>query len=149
MAVTSAMLLLVVTSMLTLFAVAQRSTVRQTARSQTADDIRLVMNRMTKEIRQAEAVRSGSGPALLDFDTFVDGVATRIIYSVDGTTLTKTVGSTTLTVLERLTDLTPFCCALDLDPSTVIVTLEAKPEHFQTDVGVVSLTSEIKLRNRG
>jgi hypothetical protein len=147
--VTTALLLVIVTSMMTFFSVAQRTTVRQTARSQEADEVRLVMNRLTKELRQAEEVNSSSSISILDFDTYVNAVAKHIVYQVSGTDLLRTADGITRTVLQRLTNTTPFCCDLSAGPSTVIITLEAHPEHFHTDTGDISLTSEVKLRNRG
>jgi len=147
--VTMALMSLVVTSMVTFFSVIQRTTVRQEKRSQAIDEVRVVMDRMTKEVRQSEVIRSGSGASRLDMDTYVNGVATRIIYAVSGTSLTRTVGATTLTVLTRLTSTTLFTYVPNVTTPTLIsLSFQVRPLQFKTDPTIISLSSDVRLRNQ-
>lgn len=135
--------------MLTFFVSVQRTTTRQEQRSHTTDDVRLAMDRITKEVRQAETIRSGSSTSVLDMDTFINGVATRVTYTASGTTLTRTVGSTTQTVLTRLSSITPFAYTPSVTAPTLIgVTLQARTQTSTAEAAIVSLTSDVRLRNR-
>lgn len=146
-----ALLLLVATSMVSVFHSIQRASLRQSARSETTDEVRLVMQRMTKEIRQATTIRSASTASFLDMDTYVGGVETRVRYTASGTTLTRQEGAAAaVTVMDRLTTTSLFAYAPDAaTASTVTITLTARPEHFEGDDVEVTLTSEVKRRNGG
>jgi len=149
--ITTLILSLVVASMLTFFGSLQRTAAREASRSEATDAIRVAMDRMTKDIRQAIDIRAGSGAAFIDMDTFIDGVQHRIAYDASvGNKLTRRIdGGTATTMLERLTSTALFVYAPDaLDPSVITVTLVARPEKFSQDVSDVTLTSEVKLRNR-
>ena len=98
--VVSGILLVAVTAMLTSFTVAQRTTVRQEARDRVTGELRQVMQRITKEIRQSSVVNPGSGPSILVINTYVDGVATQVTYTASGTTLTRSAAGTTRLMLE-------------------------------------------------
>ena len=149
--VVMAILMIVVTGMLGFFATLQKTTVRQTARGQALDDVRLVMERLTKETRQMSAIRSASGASVLDMDTYEDGVARRVTYTASGTTLTRSVnGGTALTVLRRLTTTSLFTYSPSVaTPTDITIVLTARPEHYVSDAATVSLESEVKLRNLG
>jgi hypothetical protein len=80
----------------------------------------------------------------------VNGAETHVVYTASGTTLTRTSGGSTSIVLERLASTSVFAYDPDVtDPSVVTITLGAKPEFYKTDTTVITLTSEIKLRNGG
>jgi prepilin-type N-terminal cleavage/methylation domain-containing protein len=95
--VTSAILLLVVTAAMTFLVAAQRSTSFSTRRGQTQDEVRLAMDRLTKDMRQLTGFNtswaSGStGPWTghdLDFRTYTVTSPTpvRVRWWVSGTTL--------------------------------------------------------------
>lgn len=149
MVVVTGLLLIVCTAMMSVFAGVQRSTLRQTARSESTDDVRLAMERLTKEIRQTALVRSGTA-STLDVDTYLNGVLTRVRYAASGTILTRTSGSgSALTLLSRLTSTSIFTYAPDaIRPSVIAVALQVRPLHFGSDNARVSLSSEVELRNR-
>jgi hypothetical protein len=144
------LLMIVMTSILTAFEVIQKASVRESSRSEESDQVRLAMEQITKEVRQASDVRAGSSGSYLDVDTYINGVATHISYLASGSTLTRTVNGQTLTLLERLATSNIFAYDPSVTtPSVITVTLEASPQYFKTDPALVTLTSEIKLRNGG
>jgi type II secretory pathway component PulJ len=144
------LLMIVMTSILTAFGVIQTASVRESARSEESDQVRIAMERLSKEVRQAIDVRVGSSESFLDVDTYVNAEETHISYTASGTTLTRTVDGETTTMLERLSTTDVFAYDPDVtDPSVVTITLAAKPEFYKTDATVITLTSEIKLRNGG
>ncbi len=68
----------------------------QADRTNNLDDMRNVINRMTRELRQATAVTDcAATPDTITYTTYVNGVSTQIVYAASGTTLTRTVGSGT------------------------------------------------------
>ncbi|MFN2613377.1 MAG: PilW family protein [Actinomycetota bacterium] len=141
--------LIVVTAMYTLFAVVQRTTVRQDKRNEVNNDIRLSMERMSKEIRQATNIYSDSGVSLLHMDTFDNGSAITVTWRASGTTLTRTMGTTTSTLLTGLTSTSIFAYSPSITGATdVTLTLKARPAHYSTDPAVIVLTSQVRLRNR-
>lgn len=147
--VTSSLLMLAVTAMLTLFNGIQQTAARQQSRSETSDQVRLAMERMTKEIRQATNIRAGSSPTSLDMDTYVGGVERQVTWAIADGDLTRTIDGNTITMVERVQVNGIFTYTPDAtDPSVVTITLVAKPETFQKDIAEITITSEIKLRNR-
>lgn len=145
--VVSALLVVAVTAMVTAFDAAQRSTVRQQMRSEVIDDLSVAMARITKEVRQAGAVRIASA-SMLEVDTYVKGVPITVRYTASGTTLTRTVGGVSVPMVQRLTstDVFTFSPATGT-PSTVAIRLRARPERFSTDNAVVELSDEVQMRN--
>jgi len=137
-------------AMLTLFSGVERTAARQASRAEVNDQIRVAMDRLTKDLRQAETVRAGSSVSLLDMDTYINGVEHRVTYAISGTDLTRSVdGATAITMLERLQSTTLYAYSPDVsDPSVVTITLISRPERYSGDVVAVTLTSEVQLRNR-
>jgi hypothetical protein len=118
--VTSAILLLIVTATMAVLVAAQRATSFSNRRGQTQDEVRLAMDRLTKDLRQATRFNttftaSGSGSWTghdLDFLTYTvasPDVPVRVRWWVSGTTLSRqewrpdgtTAGS--LAVLQAIT----------------------------------------------
>jgi type II secretory pathway component PulJ len=148
--VVTTLLMIVMTAILTGFEVVQKASVRESSRSEETDTVRLAMEQMTKDIRQASDVRAGSSASFLDIDTYLNGIAMHVSYTASGTTLKRTANGVTLTLLSRLSTTSLFSYDPSvITPSVVTVTLEASPEYFKTDATLVTLTSEIKLRNGG
>jgi hypothetical protein len=144
------LLMIVMIAILTAFGVIQTASVRESARSEESDQVRLAMERLSKEVRQAIDVRAGSSTSFLDIDTYVNGEETHISYTASGTTLTRTVDAQTTTMLERLLTTNVFAYDPDVtDPSVVTITLDTKPEFYKNDNASITLTSEVKLRNGG
>ncbi|HEX9774948.1 MAG TPA: prepilin-type N-terminal cleavage/methylation domain-containing protein [Actinomycetota bacterium] len=148
--ITGALMMVVLAAMLGIFSGLQRSAVRQASRSETADQVRLTMDRMIKEIRQSTAINAASTASYLDMETFIGGTPANVVY--DATTpgiLKRTEDGVTLIVLERLTVNALWTYSPDAaNPSTITVTLTAKPEKFLADIAEVSLASEVERRNR-
>ena len=148
--VVTTLLMVVMTAILTGFEVVQKASVRESSRSEETDTVRLAMEQMTKEIRQAADVRAGSSASFLDIDTYVNGTAIHVTYTASGTTLTRTSNGVSLTLLQRLTTTSLFSYDPSVtDPSVITITLQTNPQYFKTDSTVITLTSEIKLRNGG
>jgi type II secretory pathway pseudopilin PulG len=98
--VTSAILLLIVTATMAVLVAAQRATGFSTRRGQTHDEVRLAMDRLTKDLRQTTRFNttftaSGSGSWTghdLDFLTYTvasPDVPVRVRWWVSGTTLSR------------------------------------------------------------
>ncbi|TMK82609.1 MAG: hypothetical protein E6G46_05745 [Actinobacteria bacterium] len=148
--VVTTLLMIVMTAILTSFEVVQKASVRESSRSEEMDTVRLAMEQMTKEIRQATDVRVGSSASFLDIDTYLNGVATHISYTATGTTLKRTANGVTLTLLDRLSTTSLFSYDPSVtDPSVITVTIQSSPQYFKTDSTLITLTSEIKIRNGG
>ncbi len=146
--VTLSIMLVVVGALLTIFDSTQRTQVFAQERSQTLDEIRLALDRMTKEIRQGSVVESASTTSFLGVDTYVNGVATHIHYTVSGTSLLREVNGSSSTLLANLNSSDVFTYAPDAASAQVItITLNVHP--LRRPDTVVSLTSEVRLRNEG
>ena len=67
----------------------------QADRTQNIDDMRGVLNRMTKELRQATSVTepTTTPSPTLTYVTYLDDQPTTITYTASGTTLTRKVGA--------------------------------------------------------
>lgn len=141
---------LVVASMLSLFAGVQRTAARETSRSQTTDQVRVALDRIAKDVRQALSIDPSSTGSLLEMQTLIDGVEHTVAYDGTGANLlTRSVDGTEVTLLERMTITTVFTYSPDvLDPSVVTIHVTARPEKFSQDAAEISLSSEVKLRNR-
>jgi type II secretory pathway component PulJ len=118
--VTSAILLLIVSATMAVLVASQRATGFSSRRGQTQDDVRLAMDRLTKDLRQVTRFNttftvSGSGSWTghdLDFLTYTPGnpdVPVRVRWWVAGTTLSRQewrpdgTSAGTLAMLEAVT----------------------------------------------
>jgi type II secretory pathway pseudopilin PulG len=148
--VVTALLMVVITAILTSFEVVQKASVRESSRSEETDSVRLAMEQMTKEIRQAADVRAGSSASFLDIDTYINGNATHVSYTASGTTLTRTANGVTLPLLTRLSTTSLFSYDPSVtDPSVITITIQDSPQYFKTDSTLITLTSEVQIRNGG
>lgn len=143
------LLMVVVGSVMGMYQTMQRSSVRQQARSEALDHLRVAMERMTKDIRQAVDIRDASGPSYLEMDTYVNGVEQRVEYdATSGTELVWRTPGTELTLLTQLSSSSIFTYAPDVGTATVVtITLGVRPERFLGDTDVIDLVSEVQLRN--
>lgn len=148
MTVSIGLLLLVVGSLLTVFASVQRSATFVQARSETLDGMRLAVDRMTKEIRQATSINEASTASRLEMDTYVLGTSRHIVYEATGTQITRSVdgGSSTVLQGELATSSVFTYTPSTSDVKVVTVTLSVRPVR-RPDTTLV-LTSEARLRNR-
>jgi Tfp pilus assembly protein PilW len=148
--ISSALLLIVLVAVLSTFESVSTSQAFQADRSQNLDDMRGVLNRMTKDLRQATTVDAASTPSNITFTTAINGVNTPIIYTASGTTLTRKVGSAApFTVIKNLAN-TDIFSYVKADPLTGIqwvgMNLQVRPARLP-DTTLV-LDSEVNLRNR-
>ena len=142
--------MIVMGAILTSFEVVQKASVRESSRSEETDRVRLAMEQMTKEVRQAADIRAGSSASFLDLDTYINGVAIHVSYTASGTTLKRSANGVTLTLLERLSTTSIFTYDPSVTaPSVVTITLQDSPQYFKTDSTLITLTSEVKIRNGG
>lgn len=143
-----ALLLMVMAAMMTLFTSIQRTTTRQEQRAYARDGVRGALERITKDVRQATSIDAVSGATLLDMQTYVDGVPTRVVYTASGTTLTRTVGSTSRPILGDLSSTSLFTYTPAPSTATLVsVSISVRPYATDPTV-VVTLTSDVRLRNR-
>lgn len=150
--ITSALLLLVLLTVFNALDSVSSAQAFQADRTQSLDNMRETLNKMTKELRQATVVRDApvSTSSSITFSTSINGVSTQIVYTATGASLTKQVGSAAAyTVLNRLetTDIFGYVSADDVTGiQWVSVDLEVSPaRHPET---TLVLNSEINLRNR-
>lgn len=154
LSIASAILLVVVGAILGSLSSTQRSSQFVQERGRVLDEMRISMERMSKEIRQAEAIDAGSTASVLQIDTFVGGVSKTVVYEAEGTTLARSVvgeaGSYTL-IEDELSSPSVFAYTLPesgspvTDAKVIGITLTVEPEQLPETV--LSLTSEVRLRN--
>ena len=119
-------------------------------RNEAIDDLRLMMNDVAKDIRQATEVTAVSTSALT-VSTYVDGTASTVTWEVPtGTTqLERTVdgGTARIYVVDLYgysNDVPIF--AVNADRTSVTVDLATRPDARHPEV---RLTTEVELRNAG
>ena len=144
-------LLVVLASILGIFQVVQRQSAYVKDRSETLDSMRIAVDRMTKEIRQARVVTpDGTAPATrFEMTTFLVGTEAEIEYAVVGDTLTRSVnGGTADVIQDDLASTNLFTYTSDTAGVVQVVsfTLEVHPPR-NPDTTLV-LTSEVRLRNK-
>jgi hypothetical protein len=128
-----------------------RSEAYSADRSAALDDMRLTLNRMTRELRQASAVNEvTSTDSRIEFDSYGGGASRHVVYTVSGTNLTRSVnGGAAVRVLQRL--VAPGIFTYVNAPPVpgaqwVRINLQVHPKH--TPETVLVLDSEVNLRNR-
>lgn len=149
--ITSAILLVVLLATLSSFESVSNAQAYQADRSKTIDAMRGVLNRLTKDLRQASTVNEDlSTASSITFTTSINGVNTQIVYTASGTTLTQKVGSgTAFTVLTGLatTNVFTYVSAGSVTGvQWVEMSLQVTPARLPTTTLV--LDSEVNLRNR-
>lgn len=147
LSITMGILLIVMGALLGVFASAQRTQAFATNRSETLDEMRLAMDQMTKDIRQATAIDASSGASRIEMDTYVLGTTEHVIYEASGTTLTRSIGASTSAPLQtRLTTTAIFIYTPAVTGAQVVtITLRVTPRNAPETV--LELVSEIRLRN--
>jgi type II secretory pathway component PulJ len=126
-----------------------KSSAYQANRTQTLDDMRGALNRLTRDLRQASSVdEAASTPSTITFTTYINGALTPIVYVASGTTLTRQVGSAApFPVLENLADTDVFgYVSAGSGVQWVDMTLSVTPTGYPSTTLV--LESEVNLRNR-
>lgn len=151
LAITSALLLLVLVTILSALDTVSNAQAYQADRTHNLDDMRNVINRMTRELRQATAVTDCTGtPSTITYTTYVNGVSTQVVYAASGTTLTRKVGSgSAFPALTHLASTNVFTCTSASGVTGVQwvdINLQVTPQRHP-DTTLV-LDSKVNLRNR-
>jgi hypothetical protein len=148
------LLALVVGSMLAVFASVQRSEAFARDRSETLDRMRLTMQVLTKELRQATTIAAASNGEYLEIDSYINGAGTHIVYSLTGETLTRSVDGDTPVALQedvvaRGTDY-PALFSYDTPASAdaVLVTMDLRVHPPRRPDTTLKLEAEVRSRNR-
>ena len=128
-----------------------KSQAYQSNRSDTLDEMRNVLSRMTKDLRQATSIdEAASSASTVTFTTYVNDVSTEVVYTASGTTLTRKVGTdNAVTILTHLASTSIFGYNPALGGSGVQwvdINLSVSPKGYPTTTLV--LDSEVNLRNR-
>ena len=146
--ITVTLLAIVMGSMLGVFESVQRSEAFVENRSESLDSMRLAIDEMTKDIRQATSISANSTASYIDMTTYVLGISKEVEYEASGETLTRTVnGGAAVPLQTRLTSTDMFTYTDSVsDVSLVGLTLSVNPLN-RPDTTLV-LTSEVRLRNR-
>lgn len=147
LSITMGILLIVMGSLLSVFTAAQRTQSFASNRSETLDEMRLAMDQMTKDIRQATLIDATSGASRIEMDSYVLGVTQHVIYETSGSTVTRSIGSSTgIPLLTRLVSTPIFTYSPNVTGAQVVtVTLRVSPRNAPETV--LELTSEIRVRN--
>jgi Tfp pilus assembly protein PilW len=132
----------------------------QADRSVMINDMRNVLNKLTRELRQATSVtQPASTPSsTLTYVTYVNGTPTTVVYTVTGTcssgspncTLTRQVGSgSAYTVLKRLTSSAVFTATSATDVTGIQwVEIDLSASPLKSPDTTLTLQSKVNLRNR-
>jgi len=151
MMITSALLILVVISVLSALENVSSAQAFQADRTNAIDDMRNVLNRMTRDLRQATAINDcGTDSATISYTTAINGTSTAVIYTASGTSLSRTEGGgTAFTVLQNLASTQVFTCTSATDVTGVQwvnIDLNVTPRKLPSTT--LELQSEVNLRNR-
>ena len=127
----------------------QRSEAYTRGRVAAIDNMRISLNRITKDLRQATDFNTTPTVSHIDVDTYVNGTAVRVVYDVTDGVITRSVDEATPIVMhEELTRDSIFTYTpVDSEiPDTIKVELVVKPSNLPDTT--LTLNSEIELRNR-
>jgi hypothetical protein len=120
-------------------------------RTASLDNMRVTLNVMTRELRQASNVNEvTSTPSRIEFDTYGTSGPRHVVYQATGTVLTRTIGGgSPVTVLSGLasTSIFTYVTAPPVPGAQwVRINLQVRPKRSPETVLV--LDSEVNLRNR-
>ena len=120
-------------------------------RTESLGTMRVTLNVMTRELRQASSVNeTTSTPSRIEFDTYGAEGSRHVVYTAGGTTLTRAVdGGAAITVLTGLasTNLFAYVTAPPVPGAQwVHINLRVRPKFAPETILV--LDSEVNLRNR-
>jgi hypothetical protein len=146
---TVSLLLVVFGGLLSVFESVQRSATFVQERSETLDEMRIALDQMTKEIRQAEVVQPASTASRLEMTSYVLGIQKTIVYYASGTTLTRSVNSAApVTIQTHLSSTSVFSYTPDAGGVIQLVSLNLDVHPARRPDTNVILTSEVRIRNK-
>lgn len=125
----------------------QKSEAYVGGRTAALDEMRLTMNRLTREVRQGSGFVGTPTASDLTVQTYVDGALHTVRYSAAGSTLSRSIDGGVAVVLQhRLADTDLFQYAPSADAAQVVtITLTVEPRNAPETT--VTLDSEVRLRN--
>lgn len=149
--ITSSLLLVVLTLVLDTLVSMVHSEAYATDRLASLADMRVTLNKMTRELRQSASVSDATSNAShLEMDTYVHGTPVHVVYNATGGTLTRRVGSTAGAVVLKNLASTSLFTYVEAPPVAgaqwVQILLQVRPKRAPDTVLV--LDSEVNLRNR-
>ncbi len=145
---TVALLGVVLGGLLTVFESVQRSATFVQERSETLDEMRIALDQMTKEIRQAQEVETTSTASRLEMTTYILGVQKTVVYEVTGTSLSKRVdGGGVVPIQTHVASTNLFSYTVDSAGVIQLVSLDLQVHPQRRPDTTVVLTSEARLRN--
>lgn len=148
--VTLTLLLVVVGAVLGVFESVQRSAAFVEARSEALDSMRLVMDSMTKEIRQATVVDPASTASKLTMNTYFLGVQKTVVYEVTGENLTRRFqGGSAQILQDNISTAGLFAYTTDAGGVVQLVALDLQVHPPRLPDTILVLNSEVRLRNGG
>lgn len=120
-------------------------------RTASIDSMRVMLNRMTREVRQATSLDEATSTATrIEFDTYGNGVARHVVYVATGTTLTRQIDDgTAVPVLTGLATTTMFTyVSAPPVPGAQWVQINVQVRPKRSPDTILILDSEVNLRNR-
>jgi len=149
--ITSTLLMIVLMVIYGAFDQVVKSQAYEADRSESLDGMRITLNRMTRELRQASSVdETASTSSNLVFDTYGRTGPRHVVYSVSGTSLTRKVGNGNAVTVQKSLDSATLFTYVDAPPvpgaQWVQINLRVRPPR--TPDTVLILDSEVNLRNR-
>jgi type II secretory pathway component PulJ len=148
LAVTVMLLMGVVGMLLTVFESVQRSAAFVSNRSETLDSMRLAVDQMTKEIRQATSVDPSSTSSHLEMDTYILGVTKHIVYQATGSNVTRSLSGDPAVVIQNQVTSTDLFTYVDSVFNVQVVSIRLSVHPVNAPDTTLVLTSEARLRNR-
>jgi type II secretory pathway component PulJ len=146
---TVSLLMVVLGGLLTVFESVQRSATFVQERSETLDEMRIALDQMTKEIRQAEEVETISTASRLEMTSYILGVKKTIVYEVSGETITKSIdGGGAAPIQTHVATTNLFTYTTDASGVIQLVSLDLQVHPARRPDTTVVLASEARLRNR-
>jgi type II secretory pathway component PulJ len=141
--------MVVLGGLLTVFESVQRSATFVQERSETLDEMRIALNQMTKEIRQAQEVKTTSTASRLEMTTYVLGTQKTIVYEVLGETLRKTINTAAAAPIQsNVVSTSLFTYTTDSAGVIQLVRLDLEVHPRRRPDTTILLTSEVRLRNK-
>lgn len=125
----------------------QRNEQFSRGRTEALDSMRGSLDRMTKDLRQAYSINGTPDAQTLDVNTYVNGVKTRILYDMTGSTLIRRVnGGPPIPLVKGLWSDSIFSYAPDpTNPDVVSIVFVVKPPNLPDTK--LTLNADVTFRN--
>jgi prepilin-type N-terminal cleavage/methylation domain-containing protein len=150
--VTSAILLVCLTAILGTFETAQKREAVASDRVSALDAMRLTLDQIGRDVREATIISANSSASVLDLYTYTSGAASttsHVVYTASGTTLTRQAGTAAATTQQTGLASTALFSFNDLTMANVqLVTINLLVNPVRTPNTTVTMTTSVRLRNR-